>query len=105
MNQKKEGLKLLKLLSDETRLNIVEFLLDGEKCVCEIFPHVKKTQSTTSIHLGKLEQEGILKSRRDGKKIFYGIKDLRICGIFKAIGYDQKKMLEKSCCMKKESKQ
>jgi len=55
----------------------VEFLLDGEKCVCEIFPHVKRTQSTVSIHLGKLEKAGILQSRREGKKIFYSIVDMR----------------------------
>ncbi|MFC1755664.1 ArsR/SmtB family transcription factor, partial [Thermoproteota archaeon] len=60
-------LKILKALSDETRLKIVEFLLDREKCVCEIFPHVKRTQSTVSIHLSKLEQVGIVESRKEGK--------------------------------------
>ncbi len=70
-----EILKIMKSLSDGTRLKIVEFLLDGEKCVCEIFPHVKRTQSTTSIQLGKLEKAGILKSRREGKNVVYGIKD------------------------------
>ena len=50
----KEILEILKALSDETRLKIVEFLLDGEKCVCEIFPHVKRTQSTVSIQLSVL---------------------------------------------------
>lgn len=65
----------MKALSDATRLRIVELLLDGEKCVCEIFPHVKRTQSTTSIQLGKLEKAGILKSRREGKNVIYGIKD------------------------------
>ena len=73
----KRGIEIFKALSDETRLKIVEFLLDGEKCVCEIFPHVKRTQSTVSIHLGKLEKAGILQSRREGKKIFYSIVDMR----------------------------
>jgi len=95
-----ETLKILKALSDETRLKIVEFLLDGEKCVCEIIPHVKRTQSTVSIHLGKLESWGILKSRRDGKKIFYKIKDYRVCDIFKALGHSEGKNLKKTCCMK-----
>ncbi|MBU0459674.1 MAG: metalloregulator ArsR/SmtB family transcription factor [Nanoarchaeota archaeon] len=94
-----ETLKIMKLLSDKTRLNIVRFLLDGEKCVCKIFPHVKRTQSTTSIHLGKLEKAGILKSRREGKKIFYSIKDLRVCDIFKAVGDKKGKILQKCCCM------
>jgi len=96
----KESLKILKALSDRTRLNIVEFLLDGEKCVCEIFPYVKRTQSTVSIQLGKLEDAGILKSRRDGKKIFYSISDMRVVDVFKALGNDKGKILKSSCCMK-----
>jgi ArsR family transcriptional regulator len=94
-------LKILKALSDETRLKIVEFLLDGEKCVCEIFPHVKRTQSTVSIHLGNLEDAEVLESRRDGKKIFYKIKDPRVCDIFKALRVSNGKTLKASCCMKK----
>ena len=69
---------LFKALGDETRLKIVEFLLDGEKCVCEIFPHVKRTQSTVSIQLGKLENLGILSSRREGKKIYYKISNEKV---------------------------
>lgn len=95
----KEMLTILKALSDETRLKIVEFLLDGEKCVCEIVPHTKRTQSTVSIQLRKLESWGILESRRDGKKIIYKIKDYRVCDIFKALRYQKGKMLKKSCCM------
>ena len=93
-------LKLFKALSDETRLNIVEFLLGGEKCVCEIFPHVKRTQSTVSIQLGKLEDWGILKSRREGKKVFYSLKDLRVCDIFKVLGHAKGRILKSSCCMR-----
>ncbi len=95
-----EKIKILKALSDETRLEIVNFLLDGKKCVCEIFPHVKRTQSTVSIQLGKLESLGILESRRDGKRVFYRIKDFRVCNIFKALGYAKGNVLKKSCCMK-----
>ncbi|MEM4215075.1 MAG: metalloregulator ArsR/SmtB family transcription factor [Candidatus Pacearchaeota archaeon] len=99
MNEK-ETIKILKALSDETRLKIVEFLLDGEKCVCEIFPHVRRTQSTTSIQLSKLESVGIVESRREGKRVFYKIKDYRVCDVFKALGYAKGKILKKSCCMK-----
>jgi len=90
----KEVLKILKALSDETRLKIVEFLLDGEKCVCQIFPYVKRTQSTVSIQLGKLKGEGILESRREGRQIFYRIKDYRVCDVFKALGYAKRKILK-----------
>jgi len=97
----KEQLNILKALADDTRFKIVEYLLGGEKCVCEIFPHVKRTQSTVSIHLGHLEDAGVLESRREGKKIFYKIKDKRICDIFKALGNSKGKILKQNCCCKK----
>jgi len=70
-------------LGDETRLKIVRFLLDGEKCVCKIVPHIGRTQSTVSIQLGKLEDAEIVKSRRDGKRIYYRIADKKISKVIK----------------------
>jgi ArsR family transcriptional regulator len=98
MNEK-NTVKILKALSDETRFKIVGFLLNGERCVCEIFPYVKRTQSTVSTQLLKLKDAGIIKSRRDGKKIFYSLNDLRVCDVFKALGDKRGKVLKQSCCM------
>jgi len=81
----KQRIELLKAMSDNTRFKILEFLLKEEKCVCEIFPYVKRTQSTVSIHLNNLEEAGVLESRREGKKIFYKIKDKRVCDVLKAL--------------------
>ncbi|MEM3543215.1 MAG: metalloregulator ArsR/SmtB family transcription factor [archaeon] len=97
MNEK--TIKILKALANETRLKIVEFLLNGEKCVCEIFPYVKRTQSTTSIQLSKLESAGIVEAKRKGKQVFYMIKDYRVCDIFKALGYTKGKILKNSSCI------
>lgn len=94
----KNNIELLKALADDTRYKIIEFLLEREKCVCEIFPYVKRTQSTVSIHLGNLEKIGILESRREGKKMFYKIKDIRVCEIFKALGEHNGKVLKCGCC-------
>ncbi len=74
----RELLKIFKALCDETRLKIVEFLLDGEKCVCEIVPFTKRTQSTVSIQLAKLESLGIVKSRREGKSVYYRISNPKV---------------------------
>lgn len=82
----KEAQKIFKALADPTRLKIIYLLLSGEKCVCEIFPYLKRTQSTTSIQLKKLEDWGLIHSRRDGKRIFYQIKDTRLCDILKVAG-------------------
>lgn len=92
--------ELFKALSDETRFKIVELLLQGERCVCEITPHFDRTQSTISIQLNKLERLGILAQRREGKRIYYRIKDLRVCDLFKAIGHPDAAMLKRSCCQK-----
>ncbi|MGC9310567.1 MAG: ArsR/SmtB family transcription factor [Candidatus Aenigmatarchaeota archaeon] len=95
-----DAVKILKALSDETRFKIVGFLLDGEKYACEIISHVKKDQSTVSIHLGKLKSVGLLESRKDGRKAIYHIKDYRVCDIFRALGFSEGRMLKKACCMK-----
>lgn len=79
-------INFLKAISDETRLKIIELLLSGERCVCEIVPKLDVKQSTTSIHLNKLERAGIIKSRRDGKKVFYCIIDKRVISVLKVLG-------------------
>jgi ArsR family transcriptional regulator len=100
--EEKEMVTIFKALSNETRLKIIEALLDGEKCVCELLPHSKRTQSTTSIQLSILERAGILEARRDGKQVFYRIKDYRVCEILKALGHAKAKTLKR--CAAKPSK-
>ena len=86
----RESLKIFKALCDETRLKIVESLLNGEKCVCEIVPFTKRTQSTVSIQLAKLEHLGIVESRREGKSVYYKIKNKKVMKILKMIKGDEK---------------
>ena len=97
--------KVFKMLADSTRLKIVDFLLEGEKCVCEITPNTKRTQSTVSIQLNKLEKEGILSSRREGKKVLYKIKDYKICELFKTLENKKVISLRGNCCIKKLKKE
>ncbi|MFX1520424.1 MAG: ArsR/SmtB family transcription factor [Promethearchaeota archaeon] len=70
--------QVFKAISDPTRLEIIEFLKDGEKCQCEIHPELEKSQSTISQHLKILIECGILEMRRDGQKKMYSIKELEI---------------------------
>ena len=65
---------ILKALGQPTRLKIIDFLRDGERCVCEIFPAINEEQSNTSRHLSLLLGVGILTRRKDGLKIYYTIK-------------------------------
>lgn len=68
-----DPVEIFKALGDRTRFRILELLMNGEKCVCEIVPETGRTQSTVSIQLNKLENLGILESRREGKSIYYRI--------------------------------
>ena len=76
-----ERLEILKALGQKTRLDIVEFLKQGERCVCEIVPHTGKSQPNVSLQLKRLEEAGILSSRKDGTKVMYSIDDQRILKI------------------------
>jgi ArsR family transcriptional regulator, lead/cadmium/zinc/bismuth-responsive transcriptional repressor len=76
---------LFKAMGEETKQHILKALLDREICACEIPSKIKKTQSNTSMHLSKLTEWNLIKSRRDGKKILYSINDKRIYRAFKLL--------------------
>ncbi len=67
-----------KALSNPERLKIVDFLLDGEQCQCDIFPYMGLSQSTVSAYLTQLVKADILTVRRDGTRKLYSIKDVKL---------------------------
>ena len=84
--------KIFSALSDPTRLEILEFLAGGERCVCEILPAFSRSQSTISKHLNILYETGILDRRIDGKRTLYRINNPKIFTLLKdvdAIALDQ----------------
>jgi len=68
----KQG-RFFKALADETRLRILKLLEVREMCVCEAMVALDLTQPTASHHLGLLENAGFVKSRKEGKWVFYKI--------------------------------
>lgn len=66
-------LKSLRTLSDATRIRIVALLEKTELSVQELQEIMGVGQSRISTHLGLLQENGLLQSRRDGKRIFYRI--------------------------------
>ena len=85
INQNKLKARIFNALSDPVRLEILEFLRDGEKCVCEIIPYVRLIQSVVSRHLKILKDCGIVKDRKDGNKRLYSITDQRLFEIIDAV--------------------
>ena len=66
-------IKALKALSDETRLRILNLLLERECCVCEIMQALDISQSRASRNLSALYDAGFLKLRKDGVWSLYSI--------------------------------
>lgn len=67
--------RVFKALGDESRQRIIGLLTVREMCVCELMSALKMTQPTTSHHLKILEDAEIVKSRKDGKWVFYSLSD------------------------------
>ena len=92
-----EKIKLLNALSDETRINILQVLMNGEQCACSIYPNVGKAQSTVSQHLKILEEANILESRREGINIWYKIKSKEAIRIMKLLGFSKLTIKPNNC--------
>ena len=56
------------------RLAIIDFLKDGERCVCDIADHVEAKRSNVSRHLAVLLKAGIVEHREDGLKMIYSLR-------------------------------
>ena len=67
--------ELFKVFGDGTRVRILYVLLTAEVCVCDIAKLLGMTQSAVSHQLRTLKQACLIKSRRDGKTIFYSLAD------------------------------
>ncbi len=71
----KELEQYFKALADMNRLRILNLLLHGELCVCDIQYVLEATQPNVSRHLAYLKNSGLVQDRRDGYRIFYRLAD------------------------------
>jgi ArsR family transcriptional regulator len=69
----KNVVSLFHALSDETRLEILDRLKDGEKCVCELTDVLKAAQSRLSFHLRVLKEAGLIRDRPEGRWMYYAL--------------------------------
>jgi DNA-binding transcriptional ArsR family regulator len=94
-------------LSASDRLEIIEYLRDGEKCVCEIVPHLDLIQPVVSRHLKILKDVGIIRCRKDGTKRMYSMVDPRILDAVDALTPElvavlQKEVVRQMSCSSEE---
>ena len=72
-------------LSDETRLDILHRLKDGELCVCELTDALHTGQSRLSFHLKVLKEAGLIHDRPEGRWVYYSINHDVLVAINEAI--------------------
>ena len=67
--------ELFAVFGDSTRIRILFVLLRSEVCVCDLAAALHMTQSAISHQLRILKQNKLVKSRREGKSVFYSLAD------------------------------
>jgi len=73
----KEFIRVMKALSDPTRVKMLKILENRSMCVCELQTAIGIAQSTTSKHLKTLEDAGLVGSQKDGLWVNYTLSDGR----------------------------
>ena len=67
--------ELFKIFGDTTRIRILFVLFEAEVCVCDLAEALSMTQSAISHQLSILKRNKLVKSRREGKSVFYSLAD------------------------------
>ena len=67
--------ELFKVFGDSTRIRILFVLFEAEVCVCDLAQALHMTQSAISHQLNILKRNKLVKSRREGKSVFYSLAD------------------------------
>jgi ArsR family transcriptional regulator len=90
LNKKKQLLfekqaEIAKAIAHPFRIAIVNFLKDGEQCVCDIAEHIGAERSNVSRHLSVMVNAGLLEYRKEGLKVIYKLKCTCILDFFSCV--------------------
>jgi len=85
LNNYKNRSEIIKALAHPARLFIIDFLANGEKCVCEFVKKLELDQSTVSKHLALLKNAGLVEDNKRGLNVFYKLKCNCILDFFSCI--------------------
>ena len=87
--------EIVKAIAHPLRMAIVDFLKDGQQCVCDIAEHVGSEQSNVSRHLSVMVNAGVLGYRKEGLKVIYKLKTPCILEFFSCV----------TACLKQQAKE
>ena len=76
---------IAKSIAHPFRIAILEFLKDGEQCVCDIADHIGSERSNVSRHLSVMLNAGVLGCRKEGLKVIYRLKTPCILDFFSCV--------------------
>jgi len=76
------------------RLTVIDFLKDGEQCVCDIARHVGAERSNVSRHLAVMLKAGVLECRKDGLRVIYSLKTPCIVNFLSCVSSVLREQLE-----------
>lgn len=74
---------LFSALADVTRLRITAALVDRELCVCDIAATVGTSESAVSHHLRSMRGLGLVRSRKQGRLVYYALDDDHVATLFR----------------------
>jgi ArsR family transcriptional regulator len=87
--------EIAKSIAHPLRIAILDFLKDGEQCVCDIAAHIGAEQSNVSRHLSVMVKAGVLECRKEGLKVIYKLRTPCIIDCFSCI----------TTCLKQQAKE
>ena len=88
--------EIAKAIAHPLRIAIVNFLKDGEQCVCDIARHVGSERSNVSRHLSVMANAGLLEYRKAGLKVIYRLKAPCILEFFSCVSRVLKQQVKDS---------
>ncbi|MHC4602047.1 MAG: ArsR/SmtB family transcription factor [Planctomycetota bacterium] len=77
--------EIAKAIAHPLRIAIIDFLKDGEQCVCDMAEHIGSERSNVSRHLSVMVSAGVLEYRKEGLKVIYRLKTPCILDFFSCI--------------------
>jgi len=77
--------EIAKAVAHPVRVAIIDFLKDGEQCVCDIADRVGSERSNVSRHLSVMVRAGVLECRKEGLKVIYKLRTPCILDFFSCV--------------------
>lgn len=88
--------EIAKAIAHPLRIAVVNFLKDGEQCVCDIAEHIGSERSNVSRHLSVMSNASLLEYRKEGLKVIYKLKTPCILDFFSCVSRVLKQQVQEN---------